>query len=308
MNKISLVMPLYNKEEHVKRALDSVLNQTRAPDEIIVVDDGSTDKGAEVVKSYHDKRIKLIEQKNSGVSIARNNAILQSSYDFIAFLDADDAWKPDYLETIHRLILEYPECAAFATSYSMIIDGYEKVISHGINGVIDDYFKIGNKKSIPFNVASIVIRKTVFENVGYFPESVAMGEDLDMWCRLAMDYDIAICDKTLALYYLNASNRATNNIVQTNEFYYSQQLQEKLNKGEIPKEKINSVQQFISLGLQRLAFDNLKNGYKGTAWKVVGDKRSYKVLSLTLLYIFILIITPSSLIQKLLDIKSNYLS
>jgi len=89
----SVVIPLYNKERSVKNTIESVLNQTFQDFEVIVVNDGSTDNSLEVVKSFNDERIRIINQKNSGVSSARNRGIKEAKYEWIAFLDADDLWE-----------------------------------------------------------------------------------------------------------------------------------------------------------------------------------------------------------------------
>ena len=91
-----VVIPLYNKEVYIKNTLNSVLAQTIKDFEIIVVNDGSTDKSAEVVKSLSDPRIRLINQVNAGVSVARNRGINEAKADLIAFLDGDDEWKTKF--------------------------------------------------------------------------------------------------------------------------------------------------------------------------------------------------------------------
>src|SRR5574344_1047459 len=114
---ISVVIPLYNKERYIERALRSVLNQTFGDFEIVVVNDGSTDASVSVVEGIEDSRIRIINQKNGGVSAARNRGIEESKYDIVAFLDADDVWKENHLSVIAELIDKYPACGVFATSY-----------------------------------------------------------------------------------------------------------------------------------------------------------------------------------------------
>ena len=100
---ISVVIPLYNKEKQVAHTLQSVLRQTFQDFEIVIVDDGSTDHSVEEVEKVRDTRIRLVHQQNAGVSAARNRGISEAKYDLIAFLDADDEWKPEYLETQYGL-------------------------------------------------------------------------------------------------------------------------------------------------------------------------------------------------------------
>lgn len=102
--KISVVIPLFNKGPYIARTLDSVLKQTFQDFKVIVVDDGSTDDGAEIVRGFDDPRIQLIQQPNQGESVARNRGVDESLSDFVAFLDADDEWMPKHLETILKLI------------------------------------------------------------------------------------------------------------------------------------------------------------------------------------------------------------
>ncbi|MDI6720735.1 MAG: glycosyltransferase family A protein, partial [Methanomicrobiales archaeon] len=115
--KVSVVMPLFDKARHVGAAVRSVLSQTETDFELIVVDDGSTDGSAAVVRQFGDPRIRLVTQKNMGAAHARNRGIAEARADLVAFLDADDRWLPEFLHTILRLRAQYPNAGAYATAY-----------------------------------------------------------------------------------------------------------------------------------------------------------------------------------------------
>ena len=108
MPKVSIVIPLYNKEKYIARAINSILAQTLSDCEIVVVDDGSTDKSADIVRSFDDSRIHLIQQANAGVSVARNKGIKESKAELVAFLDADDEWMPQFLQEMVVFISKKP--------------------------------------------------------------------------------------------------------------------------------------------------------------------------------------------------------
>lgn len=212
--EFSVVIPLFNKERHIGRAIKSVINQTYQKFEIIIVDDGSTDDSVNEVVKIKDSRIRLIKQENRGVSAARNKGIDEAQFAHIAFLDADDMWKPSFLESIKIIIELYPQAGAYATAYeikkengtfdaSLKYDNFEQKWK----GIIDDYFKYALKVPL-ISASSVVIPKVIFHKIGQFPLGIKRGEDLDMWCRIALNYDIAYFNEISATYYHDADNRA----------------------------------------------------------------------------------------------------
>jgi glycosyltransferase involved in cell wall biosynthesis len=210
-HKIAVVMPLYNKAIEVIRAIDSVLKQTVSDFELIVVNDGSTDKGPEIVKSINDSRIRIIDQKNAGVSVARNRGICEAQSDLIAFLDADDEWKVSFLETILNLKEKFPACNVFATNYLYrevngafrlpIIRGLP---SHPWEGILDDYFAVAIKSDPPIWTSAVAVIKGAIRSVGMFPVGVTSGEDLLTWAKLAVYNDIAYSTKPESVFWLRA--------------------------------------------------------------------------------------------------------
>jgi glycosyltransferase involved in cell wall biosynthesis len=209
---VSVVIPLYDKERYIARAVQSVLKQTCRDFELIVVDDGSTDASASVVESIEDVRIRLIRQENSGECAARNRGIEEASTDLIAFLDADDEWLPGFLETILRLQREFPGCGAYATAID-VVDAQHRRQRHRLEdipessdgGIIPNYFR--SVPSDPVCSSAVAIPRRVFDSVGLFPVGVTHGGDLDMWCRVALKYPVAYSPQVGAVYHKEAENR-----------------------------------------------------------------------------------------------------
>lgn len=215
--KFSVVIPLYNKAPYIKRAIDSVLNQTYQDFEIIVVDDGSTDGGGDIVASYTDPRIRLIRQENAGVSAARNRGIKEAHYNFIAFLDADDEWLCNHLETIYMLIQKYPNCSAYGTAYVMNSSGkiqFKSLVKKypiGWDGVINIELYIDLSKIHPFIYSStICVDKSYFYLAGMFKVGVNHSEDLAAWLKLCLLSPIGYNNKVTAIYHTDTDNRLCN--------------------------------------------------------------------------------------------------
>lgn len=111
---ISVVIPLYNKEHTITRTLGTVLNQTYKDFEVVIINDGSTDNGVSVIQNFStDSRIKIINQSNQGVSVARNEGVRNATYEYVAFLDGDDEWLPNYLSKMYEAIQKFPNAGLF---------------------------------------------------------------------------------------------------------------------------------------------------------------------------------------------------
>ena len=204
---ISVVIPLYNKEQQIGYTLQSVLHQTFQQFEIVIVDDGSTDGSVAEVEKIHDDRIRLIHQKNAGVSAARNRGIAEAKYDLIAFLDADDEWKSGYLETQYGLYQKYPECSVYACNYEFRnADGkVMPTIIHKLpfgegDGILTNYFEVASCSHPPICSISIMVRKNAIKAIGGFPVGIKSGEDLLTWARLAVRYKIAFSCQIQAVF------------------------------------------------------------------------------------------------------------
>jgi glycosyltransferase involved in cell wall biosynthesis len=192
MINISVVIPAYNEAPRIERAIRSVLKQYHQVNEIIVVDDGSTDETAEIVSKY-DYCLTIIRQANQGPSEARNTGIRNAKQEWIAFLDADDEWLPVHIDNAYKLLHQHPEivwyCAAFKiyTEEGNLIAHVHPKDKFIHNGIIDNYFL--TQAELSFSLpSSMIVKKSVFDEIGMFNNKLRRGEDLDMWFRIALKY------------------------------------------------------------------------------------------------------------------------
>ncbi|SHN31763.1 Glycosyl transferase family 2 [Cyclobacterium lianum] len=202
----SIVIPLFNKKKFICRALDSVFEQRFKEFEVIVVDDGSTDGGGDLVEEQYKEKVKLIRQENQGVSCARNKGIQEAKYAYIAFLDADDYWHPDYLGFVSKVIEENPKVGIIGCHY----DPYQLVNEPKLT-----YFRLENyfKKAVHntrFFTSATCIKKEFFENQPGFDSNLKLGEDIDVWLRASLFFGDGIyIENTLVYYSKEDSMRAT---------------------------------------------------------------------------------------------------
>ena len=198
----SVIVPLYNKENYICKTIASVLAQSYQNFELIVIDDGSTDGSLKNVVdlSNESEKIRVIHQENQGVSIARNRGIFEARNDYICFLDADDIWNENCLNVYASLIEEYREYSVFCvaqTNYK-----YNEIFKNGQTVVIMDYCRY----NMLVQTSCVCCEKRVFQNVGMFPEKIQMGEDRDMWLRIACKYPIVYKNLDLVAHSVNTEN------------------------------------------------------------------------------------------------------
>ena len=203
---ISIIIPLYNKAASIATALNCVLAQTFQDFEVVVVDDGSTDNGAAIVEQYTDPRIRLIRQENAGVSAARNKGIEKARGEYVAFLDADDEWMPEFLEEIVALQHEFPACRAQATNYTFNSYGAKsstilrKIPFKSERGVLSNYFEVASCSHPPVWTSAVCIERKLLQEIGGFPVGVKSGEDLWVWAHVAVCTHWAYSKKAMAQY------------------------------------------------------------------------------------------------------------
>ncbi|MGN0187169.1 MAG: glycosyltransferase family 2 protein [Paludibacteraceae bacterium] len=217
--KVSIIIPLYNKALFVTKALDSVLAQTFTDYECVIINDGSTDDSVSIVQQWMQNnacssRFRLINQSNGGVSAARNYGIESSQGEYIAFLDADDWWAPNYLEEMTRLAREYPDAGIIGCAYYYVKNGRQRIdvcplrengvpLNVGEKSYIN-YFRSYAEGAMPLWTGAVLIPRCVLDEVkrddGYFRPLLQLGEDFDLWCRIVLHYKVVYMNTPLAYY------------------------------------------------------------------------------------------------------------
>ncbi len=245
----SVVIPLYNKERYITKTLESVLNQTFDNFEIIVVDDGSTDKSYKIVEAIKDHRIRLVGQENAGPSKARNRGIKEANGKYIAFLDADDLWMPEKLQEHYIFAVENPDIVWSCSGYraeggkreEQFLYAKEGVIKNALDAIIDE---------ISINSSTAVIKRSVFNDTRLlFNESVRRSEDREVWLKMACLFPtMGYIKSVLSVYRVNAEGSLSASALDEIDFPFLS-----LN------ERIEDVSSSIDVGRKEKVLFYLKN-------------------------------------------------
>ena len=207
--KFSVITPLYNKAPYVAKAIQSVLSQTYADYELIIVDDGSKDDSAEIASKAIEghANCRLMKQENAGVSMARNNGVAASHGDYLCFLDADDWWEPTFLSEMAKLMDEYPDAGIYGTNYTIVNDSKHKTRVAGIGvgegfekGYINYCQVYAKTMYMPLWTGAVGMPRSVFYEMQGFPKGIKLGEDFLLWIHVALKYKVAFLNKPLAFY------------------------------------------------------------------------------------------------------------
>jgi glycosyltransferase involved in cell wall biosynthesis len=219
-NGISVVIPAYNSAAHLARALDSVLAQTRPAEEILVVDDGSTDATAEVARSYGDA-VRLIAQANAGAAAARNAGIRAARGTWIAFLDADDEWLPDRLALQTDILDRRPALVWVSGNYTTCSCGEQRQAAF-ITPQKARAFLTGDRVAADFlavyaeglsgHTDTMLIRRQVLIEAGLFDPSLIKAEDIDLWWKIAYRHPaVGFAAEPVAIYHLGTPQSLNKN-------------------------------------------------------------------------------------------------
>ncbi len=213
MPLISIVIPLFNKGFIISETLNSVLAQTFTNFEVVIVNDGSTDNGVEIVSQFLDNRIKIFHQQNKGAAAARNLGIGKATGELIAFLDADDYWFPNHLEELFKLYTDFPNCGMYGSRYVMKISNnktikttYLPIVSNDFRGILPDFFSASKTYRVALTSA-IAIPKSVLQTNFLFNIEISSGQDLELFTKIAIEKPVAITNLFTVEYNFSLDNQ-----------------------------------------------------------------------------------------------------
>lgn len=257
----SVIIPLYNKEDHIKNTLNSVLSQTFTDFEIIIIDDGSTDNSLSIVKHFKDSRVLIYSQENSGAAKTRNNAIKKAKAKYIALTDADDFWFPNHLEEHYKSINKIPSGDLYSNAYKLKL-APSKTINATYNTphklepyIIEDYFKASTIHPIAWTSA-IVLSKKKLDDIGYFNEDITSGQDIDLILRFALKGTIVFNPEITCIYDKTVDNSLSKENHQTIKYKL-------FNSYKIEENNLPSLKKYLTLNRYSLAIQcKLAKNYK----------------------------------------------
>ena len=208
MPKISVVIPVYNKESYIVQTVQSVLEQSFKDFELILVDDGSTDASLHKMQTFDDDRINIVKQTNQGVAIARNTGVKHAKSDIIAFLDADDTWLPNHLDEIMLLYKEFKAAAFYATAYRVKFKNHQYEVVHSFDKKrlqLKPYYRYDKGHAL-FYTSNFAIKKDVFLKEKGFTSGID-AEDTQFFIRIGQKYPLAY-SKTVTMMHLNEAENS----------------------------------------------------------------------------------------------------
>ena len=278
--KFSVVIPLYNKEHYIEATIRSVLSQTCQDFEVIVVDDGSKDNSLALARKYESDRVRVIPQENQGVSVARNTGIENARGKFIAFLDADDQWQANYLATIQGLTDQYPESDIFVTAYTVDMGNGKVHYSTRLEpetGCLPSYWLTLAKGYDFVWTSATVIRRSALIRAGLFKPGEKIGQDLDMWARVArVNPRVAYSNKLCVYYNRAAESNARTRVRVAWAGAFIRDLEEELVNPQRTAEEIASIQHKYDKKMTVFIFTAILAGEKERASKALKEWKGEK--------------------------------
>lgn len=295
MTFFSIVIPLFNKENFIENTLKSVLYQTYSHFEIIIINDGSTDKSEEKVLAFNDNRIRYFTKENGGASTARNFGIQKANSEYLTFLDADDYWYPTFLEEMLECITSKRSYKVFAAAIEIQTSKKTFPASYSIakkeKYEVVNYFKASLQYSAICTSAA-VFHSSVFDTVGEFDTRIKSGQDTDMWIRIGLHYPIVFSWKILARYVYDPKSLSKNKQLNSEKMLFDKFIEE--------EKKHTELKTFLDLNRYALAI-KCKLTNENALYKTYYDGINFKKLPLKKI---ILLHLPAFVLRQLIALQS----
>ena len=304
-------MPVYNGEKFIDDAINSVCAQTYDNWELVIVNDGSKDNTADVLKKYEiNSQIKIIHQENGGVSVARNTAISASKGEYIVFLDADDVWHTNHLEVMNELITEYPDAGLYATftRTELVNGGIIEECNFFKNKpdvvYLEDFFKAyyNDKSAMIFNITTACFSRKALDITGLFPVGCAIGEDLELSLRVAAYFPVVLCKKATGT-YKKTNSTATKDISFDPDWKFFDTVNSLYSDSRIvsdKKENLKKIMQWFTMRKVRHLVICGRRKEAFSAYRDIGNDP--KLLKDKLITIAILLM-PVFMVRKLFEVR-----
>lgn len=245
MGTITVLIPTFNRQGLVVEAIKSVFSQTYTNYEVVVVDDGSTDDTERVLEPWLSK-IRYLKKPNGGPSSSRNLGIQHANSHYVAFLDSDDQWEPNFLQTVVTTLQSQPDLGLVTTSRLMIPEGVcqPRIPDSPIKG---DLYPILFQRNF-VTTSGVLVKRECFDMVGFFNEELIQAGDYDMWLRISKAYPIAFLKEPLCRYRCHGNNISRNEL--RHQLFLQQVLDTNYDPKRIPVKdwRFRRSRAWISLG------------------------------------------------------------
>ena len=307
----SVIMPVYNGEKFIDDAINSVCAQTYDNWELVIVNDGSKDNTADVLKKYEiNSQIKIIHKENGGVSVARNTAISASKGDYIVFLDADDVWHSNHLEVMNELITEYPDAGLYATftRTELVNGGIIEECNFFKNKpdvvYLEDFFKTyyNDKSAMIFNITTACFSRKALDVTGLFPVGCAIGEDLELALRVAAYFPVVLCKKATGT-YKKTNSTATKDISFDPDWKFFDTVNNLYSDSRIGSDKKENLKKIMQWFTMRKVRHLVICGRRKEAFSAYRDIGNDPKLLKDKLITLAILLMPVFMVRKLFEVR-----
>lgn len=305
----SVIIPVYNGEKFIQKAVDNVIAQTIPDWELIVVNDGSTDQTLKMLEPYENHpKIRIITRENGGVSAARNTGMKHARFSYFAFLDCDDTWLPNHLETFKSMIEQYPDAGIYYTlGLIRLADGknisnisfFEKRSELNEFVRVDNFIKeYDQDKNVKAHTTCACVSKSAAEKAGGFREGCKIGEDLAFFLNIGIYFPVVLSSKITSVYE-KGNSTATKDVSFDPDWFFFEESKEILKDDSLSEDKKKHLRSVMTWFTMRRARHYVINGRKKEAWKSYREIGSDKKIQKDKLITLLLLLLPVFLVRKI---------